>query len=177
MTSLSAARAIVFDERFRFDTFVVGSATREAVDAARVVAESPGVRWNPLIVRGGAGLGKSHVLGAVASRVRELHPGRRVVALSAAELVPAYAGDASVVLVDDVRAGLDATRAAALRALVDAALAAGAQVVIAEEGSVVCARRRRRGSRTARARASCGSARPTPTCGTRSSGRPPRHGR
>jgi chromosomal replication initiator protein len=137
VSSLSAARALVFDERFRFDTFVVGPATREAVDAARVVAESPGSRWNPLIVRGGAGLGKSHLLGAVASRVRELHPGRRVVALSAAEHVPANAGDAAVVLVDDVRAGLDATRAAALRALVDAALAAGAQVVIAEEGSAI----------------------------------------
>ena len=137
MNALGAARTLVFDERFRFDTFVAGDATREAAEAARLVADSPGTRWNPLIVRGGAGLGKSHLLGAVASRVRELRPGCRVVTLSAAaQPMPPVAG-AALVVVDDVRAGLEAPRAAELRALIDAALAAGAQVVVAEEGSAV----------------------------------------
>ncbi|AHG90597.1 Chromosomal replication initiator DnaA [Gemmatirosa kalamazoonensis] len=137
MTTLAAARTLVFDERFRFDTFVVGDGTREAAEAARLVAESPGARWNPLIVRAGAGQGKSHLLGAVASRARELHPGRRMLALSADEYPMPPLGDAAIVLVDDVRAGLEPTRAAALRDLVDAALAAGAQVVIAEAGTAV----------------------------------------
>jgi len=133
---LAAARTLVFDARFRFDTFVIGDATRDAVEAARAAAETPNARWNPLVVRGGAGQGKSHLLGAVASRARELRPTQRVVALSAADGAPPL-GAPSVVLIDDVRPGLDGARAAELCTLVDAALAAGAQVVIAEERSGV----------------------------------------
>lgn len=143
MTSLAAAHALVFDERFRFDTFVAGASTRDAVEAARVVAESPGARWNPLIVRGAAGAGKSHLLGAIARRARELTPSLRVVALSAAnaDAVRAATRDpGALLLVDDVRGAADAATASELRALVDAALAAGCQVVIAEDGAAAVSR-------------------------------------
>ena len=58
--------------RYRFDTYVVGSANRLAVGAARAVAEAPGSVYNPLFVHGPSGLGKTHLLAAIASHARQL---------------------------------------------------------------------------------------------------------
>ena len=60
--------------RFRFETFVVGSANRLAVSAAKSVAESPGVAYNPLFIYSGPGLGKTHLLMAVAHAARMINP-------------------------------------------------------------------------------------------------------
>ncbi len=60
--------------RFRFETFVVGAANRLAVSAAKSVAESPGVAYNPLFIYSGPGLGKTHLLMAVAHAARTINP-------------------------------------------------------------------------------------------------------
>ena len=48
--------------RFRFDTYVVGSANRLAVAAARAVADAPGAVYNPLFIHGPSGLGKTRLV-------------------------------------------------------------------------------------------------------------------
>ncbi len=71
------------DPRFTFDTFVVGKPNEFAVAAAERVASSPKPPFNPLFLYGGVGLGKTHLMHAIAHRVKQLDPNRRVVYLSA----------------------------------------------------------------------------------------------
>ena len=71
------------DPRFTFENFVVGKPNEFAYAAARRVAESTNVRFNPLFLYGGVGLGKTHLMHAIAWHIRKQHPGRRVIYLSA----------------------------------------------------------------------------------------------
>lgn len=75
------------DGRFRFDNFVVGSANRLAVAAARAVAESPGSVYNPLFIYSGSGLGKTHIVGAIGHHAMQLQPGLVVEYLSLEEFM------------------------------------------------------------------------------------------
>ncbi len=59
----------------RFDTFVVGPSNHFAYAAASAVAEAPGDRYNPLFIYAASGLGKSHLLHAIANHTRKRHPG------------------------------------------------------------------------------------------------------
>ena len=71
------------DPRFTFDNFVVGKPNELAFAAARRVAESDDVTFNPLFLYGGVGLGKTHLMNAIAWEIRVRFPNRRVVYLSA----------------------------------------------------------------------------------------------
>jgi chromosomal replication initiator protein len=73
------------DRRFTFDNFVVGKSNELAYAAAKAVAESTDTvaGSNPLFIYGGVGLGKTHLMHAIAWHIRQHQPSRRVVYLSA----------------------------------------------------------------------------------------------
>jgi len=71
------------DPRFTFENFVVGKPNELAHAAARKVAESETVTFNPLFLYGGVGLGKTHLMHAIAWHIRKCHPKRKVIYLSA----------------------------------------------------------------------------------------------
>lgn len=71
------------DPRFTFDNFVVGKPNELAHAAALKVAESETVAFNPLFLYGGVGLGKTHLMHAIAWKIKKCHPKRRVIYLSA----------------------------------------------------------------------------------------------
>jgi chromosomal replication initiator protein len=63
---------------FTFDSFVEGKSNQLAKAAARQVADNPGRAYNPLFVYGGVGLGKTHLIHAVANAMRAKRPQARV---------------------------------------------------------------------------------------------------
>ena len=71
------------DSRFTFENFVVGKPNELAYAAARRVADSETAAFNPLFLYGGVGLGKTHLMHAIAWHTRQRHPNRKVVYLSA----------------------------------------------------------------------------------------------
>jgi chromosomal replication initiator protein len=114
-------------ERYRFDTFISGASNELAASAARAAADQPGTRFNPLLIYGGVGLGKTHLLHAVGHSLYETNPWMRIFYLSAErfmnEFISAvrhnqfdqfrrkYREDCDVLLIDDIQfiAGRDRT--------------------------------------------------------------------
>ncbi len=71
------------DPRFTFENFVTGKPNELAFAAARRVAESSSVTFNPLFLYGGVGLGKTHLMHAIAWQISRQSPDRRIIYLSA----------------------------------------------------------------------------------------------
>ena len=71
------------DPRYTFANFVVGKPNELAFAVARRTAESEKVAFNPLFLYGGVGLGKTHLMHAIAWHIRQQNPARKVMYLSA----------------------------------------------------------------------------------------------
>jgi chromosomal replication initiator protein len=71
--------------KYTFDSFVVGPSNQFAVAACVSVAENPGKSYNPLFIWGGVGLGKTHLLHAIANRILAAHPEWTIVYQSSEE--------------------------------------------------------------------------------------------
>lgn len=71
------------DPRFTFDNFVTGPTNELAHAAALRLAGGEDVNFNPLFLQGGVGLGKTHLMQAIAHMVREAQPQKRVIYMSA----------------------------------------------------------------------------------------------
>jgi chromosomal replication initiator protein len=70
------------NSRYTFDTFVVGESNRFAFAATQAVSGNPGKTWNPLFIHGDSGLGKTHLLHALAHAILEKQSGGRVAIVS-----------------------------------------------------------------------------------------------
>jgi chromosomal replication initiator protein len=75
-------RAGRLDPRMTFDNFVPGNSNRLAFAAAQTVAETPGRAYNPLLIYGNSGLGKTHLLHAIGNYVVENYPSKRILYVS-----------------------------------------------------------------------------------------------
>ena len=107
------------NERYSFETFVVGSGNELAYAACQAVAENPGTKYNPLFIYGGVGIGKTHLIQAVGNAVLAARPNARIVYASTEQFVQefvdsmrfkkntsSFAGfyrGADVLIVDDVQ--------------------------------------------------------------------------
>jgi chromosomal replication initiator protein len=139
------------DARYVFENFVVGKPNEFAYAAAKRVAESDQVSFNPLFLYGGVGLGKTHLMHAIAWEIRQRTPHRRVIYLSAEKFMYSFVRalrnqdtvsfkeqfrSVDVLMIDDVQfiAGKDATQEEffhTFNALVDQ----GRQIVLSADKS------------------------------------------
>ena len=139
------------DSRYTFEEFVVGKPNEFAFAAAQRVAASDHVSFNPLFLYGGVGLGKTHLMHAIAWHIRKRAPQRRVVYLSAEKFMYSFVRalrkrdtvsfkeqfrSADVLMIDDVQfiSGKDSTQEEffhTFNALVDQ----GRQIVLSADKS------------------------------------------
>ena len=115
------------DPRFTFDNFIVGKSNELAHAAARRLAEDSGVVFNPLFLYGGVGLGKTHLMHAIAWEINKLRPESTILYLSAEKFMYQFVRalrfkdtmafkqqfrEVDVLMIDDIQfiAGKDSTQ-------------------------------------------------------------------
>jgi chromosomal replication initiator protein len=82
--------SVRLNDKFTFESYVVSEANQLPAAAAHAVAENPGRAYNPLFIYGETGLGKTHLLHAIANRVLARNPQFRVTYLSSEEFTNQY---------------------------------------------------------------------------------------
>ncbi len=81
--TLNDSLSVPLNPQYTFDNFVVGKTNEFAYAAARKVAESRSISFNPLFLYSGVGLGKTHLMHAIAWHIKQQDPSRNIVYLSA----------------------------------------------------------------------------------------------
>jgi chromosomal replication initiator protein DnaA len=137
------------DPRYRFENYIVGSANRLAVSAAKAVAQAPGTAYNPLFIYSSSGLGKTHLMIAVGHLAIQLQPQLRSLYITLDEFVEELTAavssgtienykqrfqDVDILLLDDVQflAGRRETQSEMLR-LFNALQRAGKQIILTSD--------------------------------------------
>ena len=135
------------DPKFTFDSFVVGPASRLASAAARRAAESPGTSYNPLFLYSEPGLGKTHLLTAIAHKAKAAGSVEKVEymaleeyldklegTLSAGDGEKSIYGELDILLLDDVQflTGQPEAQEMLLKTL-DHLTTSGGQIVLASD--------------------------------------------
>ncbi|MCI1711274.1 MAG: chromosomal replication initiator protein DnaA [Chiayiivirga sp.] len=77
------------DPNYSFDTFVEGKSNQLGKSAVLQVAQNPGRAYNPLLLYGGTGLGKTHLMHAAGNLMRALNPGMKVLYLRSEQFITA----------------------------------------------------------------------------------------
>ena len=83
----SRERNLQFNPDYTFENFIVGSSNKLAHAGARVVAENPGTKYNPLFFYGNSGIGKTHLMYAIANEVLKKNPNMRVICVKGEEFM------------------------------------------------------------------------------------------
>jgi chromosomal replication initiator protein len=78
--------------RYTFESFVIGESNRLARATAESIAKSPGTQYNPYVIYGGVGLGKTHIMHAIGNAIRRQHPKARVLYTTSEQFVNEYIG-------------------------------------------------------------------------------------
>ena len=141
--------AAPLDSRFTFDNFVVGKSNEFAYLAAKKVAESREVSFKPLFLHSDVGLGKTHLMQAIANHIKKTDPTRSVMYLSAEKFMYKFISalrshetisfkekfrSVDVLMVDDLQfiAGKDATQEEFFHTF-NELMNAGAQIVLSAD--------------------------------------------
>jgi chromosomal replication initiator protein len=78
------------NERYTFDTFVVGDSNELAFAACQAVAQKPGAKYNPLFLYGGVGIGKTHLIQAVGNTIAARNPDSKVLYITTEQFVQEF---------------------------------------------------------------------------------------
>jgi chromosomal replication initiator protein len=106
------------NEKYTFETFIVGSGNELAYAACQAIAQNPGTKYNPLFLYGGVGIGKTHLIQAVGNMVAAKKANAHVVYVSTEQFVQefldairykkntdfaGYYRSADVLIIDDIQ--------------------------------------------------------------------------
>jgi chromosomal replication initiator protein len=106
------------NEKYTFESFIVGSGNELAYAACQAIAQNPGTKYNPLFIYGGVGIGKTHLIQAVGNAVLANNPNAHIVYVSTEQFVQefldairykkntdfaGYYRSADVLIIDDVQ--------------------------------------------------------------------------
>jgi chromosomal replication initiator protein len=75
------------NERYTFDSFVVGDGNELAFAACQAITARPGTKYNPLYLYGGVGIGKTHLIQAAGNALKHVNPGANIVYIATEQFV------------------------------------------------------------------------------------------